>query len=102
VYPRTIMSRTRMAVFALSGALIGAAMMFPMGTETIDGGPGCDCRSRTIILIGTRIRQPYPAWLPILAAMVGALFAVLLASLVARMLRRNPVTTPSAETQPKE
>ena len=87
------MSRIRIAAFALCGALIGAALVFPVGTVTIDGVPGCDCRPRAIMLIGTRIRRPYPVWLPILAAAIGAILAVLVAALVARMLRRDPKTT---------
>jgi hypothetical protein len=83
------MSRTRIMVFAVVGALIGVVPVLPGGHLIVDGGPGCDCGPRAVLLIGVTIHGSYRIWWPMLSAGIGAVVVVHAAWLVTLLLRRE-------------
>jgi hypothetical protein len=78
-YAGRLMWRRTLVVSALCGAAIGCVPVIPIGHSIVDGVRGCvQCGAWTILLIGARIRDPYPYWLPMLAAAAGAVVALAL------------------------
>jgi hypothetical protein len=74
----------------LTGALIGAAIMLPVGTEIRDGGPGCTaCGSWTVTLGGFHLRDAAPVWAMLLSITIGALLGAGLMALVGSIGREG-------------
>jgi len=77
----------------LAGAVIGAVLMSPFGSEIRDGGPDCTtCGTYTITLIGVKVREMYAGLLPVLGAVAGLLAGFVLA--LAWTLIRNRRSSP--------
>jgi NADH:ubiquinone oxidoreductase subunit 6 (subunit J) len=73
------------AVSAVIGGLIGAALVAPIGTKTYDGPSSCDSCNRSVhtLLIGAHISGEYPVWILIAsvvlcAAVVGGITALVI------------------------
>jgi hypothetical protein len=78
------------------GAAIGALLVAPAGGVVVDGGPGCtDCGQWTVILIGMRVSDPYPRWLPLVAAAIGGTVFLLIVLLSRPKRRRSRGIDPS-------
>jgi len=75
---------------AFVGAIAGAAAFIPVANSVLDGGPDCTaCGSYTTALIGMTFKNPYPAWLALVGAAVGAIVLGLAAFLISRASGRG-------------
>lgn len=86
----TARNRVGFVMAAVLGAIIGAASMAPMGSLVVDGDPGCrSCGYWTLTLIGIRLRDPYPVWLPALGGVLGGALTVSIVTLALQVRGSN-------------
>lgn len=73
----------------LAGGVLAAVLVAPIGSVDSDcpASLASGCPSFTTLLVGIRLEDPYPGWLPTAAALFGALVAVT-ATVVVRFARR--------------